>query len=425
MILFLFLGFSCVAQKYKLDSLVHTVNDAQYIVSQKYDQTNGKAEIIRYERIEPSDTIQKLERTQVQYDVVGNESLNVFSIWDPTTNSWDEQEKTLKEFNFDNKLIHLSTYSKINKRWEKVLENKRLYTQDSIIETDYGIREEKLLPINKSITVMNTFHKVSTHEIFNWNDQKKTWQQLIQTTNQYQNDSILVSFQTLKWNDNLWQKHEKCVYESDIDSLRAQNYTLYNGRMNSWIPIIKFEKEELPEQNKKINRTYKWSLTDEKWMVSSQTEIIYNKDGKEINVLLSELDSSTNEMKVLLEKKNFYDQEGRCILFQNIDYSNEELVGTKNIISFDKDGNVIQVNAYEWNIDTDSWRQKMISKFFYDKNIELNLTNQGDKNFDMFGLNEYNYITNKYAIKRVKMHKYKNGVKTLDEDFDFFYSISK
>lgn len=425
LILILFISFSAVAQQYKLDSVVQTINGAQFITTQKYDTRNKKAELVRYERAEANSAIQKLEHTQVTYDDKGNEISQIFSPWNPTKNTWDEEEKTEKEFNTDNKLIRVSTHHYKNNRWMIESENTRVYTPNSIIETDYETKDNKLQPMHKNISVTNAFDKIKTHETFLWNDKSQSWQPLTQTKNNYQNDTILIGYETLKWKENQWQKQEKVVYELNAKGNITNNYTLYNARHNSWVPINKFEEEDFPQQNKKISNTYRWLETDNKWIIHSQTETFFNEHGKKQDVLISERDTSTHQLKLQLEQMFFYDDALRLNLFQYFDHSAKKITGIQNSIKLDKEGNVIQENQFELDAENNIWIEKTTTESEYYQNIVLDTAVEAHKKLDFFGLNVYNYINNKHATKNVKTYQYRGGKKVLHEEFQFFYSIVK
>ncbi len=418
--LYFFVGFSTIAQLHKLDSVIHTVNGAQFITSQKYKQENKKAEIIRYECTSVDDPIRKTERIQVTYDNKGNELCHILSLWNSESKTWDEKEKTTKEFNANNQLIRVITHQKINNQWSKVFESTRMHIQDSIIETDSETREDKFQPIHKNISVINAFGKIKSYETFLWDDQKQIWEHLTRTTNQYQEDTILVGFEALKWGGNQWQKQEKITYILDTNSLVTDSYIQYNGHNNDWMPISKFKEEALPEQNKKISRTYKWSETDNKWIVSSQIETFFNKKQKKQDVLYSELNTSTLQLQVQLEQMNLYDQKGRLTLFQEFDYSQGSFSGTQNTIKFDKEGNVIRENLYEIDVENNTWKEKITTELTYYKNIEVNPTFEAHKKNDFFGLNEHNYIMNKYATKQVKVYKYEREKKFYMKNLNIF-----
>lgn len=419
------ISFAGIAQNYRLDSIVHSVNGTQFITSQKYNAESRKAELVRYLQQRANDVIQKTERAQVIYDDKGNELCHIFSVWNTTDNSWDEEEKTEQEFNADNKLVSVNSHRKRNNQWIKVFENKRLYTQDSIIETDYDTKEDQFQPTQKSISVINTFDKVKTHEIFLWNDKNQRWQPLARTSNTYQKDTLLIGFETAEWKEKQWQKQEKVVYKLDKDNLPTENYTLYKGQKNHWMPVSKFTEESLPGLNKKISSTSKWGNTDNRWIIQTQVETYFNELGKKQDILCSEMDSSTHQLKLQLEQMYIYDKEGRLTLFQDIYHADEIRTGIQNTVKFDKEGNVVQENRYEFDSKNDTWNEKMRTEFVYDKNIALDAAFEEHKKLDLFTLNGYNYSTNTSATKQVKIYRYDNGKKVLAEEFEFFYSKDK
>ncbi|WP_437922119.1 hypothetical protein [Sphingobacterium sp. LRF_L2] len=425
MFICLSVSFSGVAQQYQLDSVVHRINGTQFIASQKYDAKTKKAELTRYKQIETHGAIQNIERSQVTYDDKGNEIYYVFSIWDSINNTWNEEEKTEKEYNADNRLVRTSIHSKQSNSWVKVSENIRLYTPDSIAETDYEVRNDKFTPVHKNISINNAFGKVKIHKIFHWNDETQNWLQQTRTMNLYQNDTVLIGFETLQWKENQWQKQEKVDYVLDKNGNRTDSYTLYHPHNNNWIAILKFEEEVHDPQNKRISRTYTSSKTNRQWTLRSQTETYFNNSGKKQDVLFSELDTSTHQLKLQLEQMHLYDRAGRLTLFQDFDYANERITGTQNTVKFGKEGNVIQEDMYEWDMEHNTWIEKMTTKIEYDQNIELDTTLEAHKNSDLFGLNEHNYSTNKYAPKHVKIYKYQGGEQVIQEEFDYFYSLCR
>ncbi|GEM_PF-6183672 len=423
-VLALFTNLSVIAQQYQLDSVVHNINGNQLMVSQKYDAENRKAELIRYKRQGTNDAIQKTERTELIYDDKGNELYHVFSVWNSINNKWDEEEKTEQEFNTDNHLIRLSTYRKNNNKWLKVFENKKTYTQDSIIETDYEIKNDKFQPIHKNISVINSFGKIKTYEIFLWNDKSQIWTPLVRTTNNYQNDTIMIGFETIEWNENQWQKQEKVVYELDKNNRPTENYTLYKGHNNQWIPNLKFEEKSLPQQSKKTSSTYKWDDINNKWILNTQIETNFNDEGKKQDVLFSEIDTK-GQLNLQLEQLNLYDKKGRLTLFQDFTHSDEIKTGIQNTFKFDEVGNLIQENLYDLDSEKETWNNKMTTEFLYDKNIKMSMVLEDQKRFDLFNLNVYNSKINKEAIKQVKIYSYDTGKKVLSEEFEYFYSITK
>ncbi|MFD2556695.1 hypothetical protein [Sphingobacterium tabacisoli] len=415
-------SFSGFAQHYQLDSVVHHINGVQVIATQKYDAENEKAELIRYKRQGANDIIQRSERIQVAYDDKGNELYRISSVWNPIRDTWDEEEKVEQEFNANNKVIQFSSYQKRNNQWIKVFENKRLYTQDSIIETDYDTKDDKFQPIQKSVSVINAFDKIKRHEAFLWNDKEQTWQPLTQTVNGYQKDTIIIGFETIEWKQNQWHKQEKVVYELGKDSIRTENYILYKGQNNSWMPVSKFEEELWPEQNKKKSSSYKWEDINSKWMIQTQVETYFNKQGKAQDILFSEVDTTNNQLMLQLEQIHLYDKEGRLTLFQDLSHSYDARTGTQSTVKFDKEGNVIQESAYDFDPENDTWNEKMTTEFVYDKSIDVYTAPATRKRHDLFDLNPYGYITNKSAVKQVKIYLYDQEKKVLSEEFEFFYS---
>lgn len=425
LLVFMTTTFFANAQQYQLDSVVHHVKGAQFIASQKYDAGSKTAEIIRYERGSVADAIQEIERTKVTYDENGNVVLHVFSVWNAKSKSWDEVEKVEKEYGFDNKLVRGFSCQKRSNGWVKDFENINIYAQDSIIEVDYELKEDKFLPVHKSNTVVNSFGKVISSRIFKWNEESKNWQQLIQTTNRYQSDTTMIGFETLEWENNQWQKKEKVVYKLDANNLRTEDYTLYHAHKGDWIATTKFEEEILSGQNKKISHSYRWSQTDARWIASSKTEVYLNEDGKIQDMLYWELDSPTQQLKLQLEQVNLYDEEGRLTLFQKFDNATEDVKGIQNAIKFDTEGNIVQETLYERDVEHDSWIDKITTEFLHDKSMELGDSVYANKGFDIFGLNEYHHTSDKYATKQVKIYKHEGGAKILQEEFEFFYTMSQ
>ncbi|MDR2281768.1 MAG: hypothetical protein LBE37_01085 [Sphingobacterium sp.] len=415
-------NFSGFAQHYQLDSVVHSINGVQVITTQKYDAENEKAELVRYKRQGANDIIQRSERIQVAYDDKGNELYRISSVWNPVRDTWDEEEKVEQEFNANNKSIQFSSYQKRNNQWIKVFENKRIYTQDSIIETDYDTKDDKFQPIQKNVSVINAFDKIKTHEAFLWNDKEQTWQPLIQTVNVYQKDTIIIGFETIEWKQNQWHKQEKVVYELDKDSVRTESYILYKGQNNSWMPVSKFGEELWPEQNKKKSSSYKWEDINSKWMIQTQVETYFNKQGKAQDILFSEVDTANNQLMLQLEQIHLYDKEGRLTLFQDLSHSYDAITGTQSTVKFDKEGNVIRESTYDFDPENDTWNEKITTEFVYDKSIDVYTVPATRKRHDLFDLNPYGYITNKSAVKQVKIYLYNQGKKVLSEEFEFFYS---
>src|SRR5690554_3480503 len=421
-LLSLFIGFSAAAQQYRLDSLVHTVKDRQFITSTKHDTVNRQAEIIRYQRENPDAEIQKTERIILRYDEHGNDVQTIFASWNTISNDWSEDEKTENEFNADNKLTRIVTHRKKNNEWIKEFENIRIYTKDSITQIDYELREDKFRPIHKNITVVNPYDNVKYYEIFLWNDTTQNWRSYIKTENLYKNDTILTGYATYEWKENQWQNQEKVAYEFDPNGQRTNNYTTYKQNGSDWTPIDKLEHIELPETKKKISRIYKWSEADNDWTVRSKVETYLNYEGKKQDVLFSSLDTTTNQLKLELEQMHFYDREGRLTTFQEFYHAKEKITGTQSTVKFDEDGNVYHEGYYELDTETDNWKDKVSTEISFYKKIVLDTSLGAHKKLDFFGLNYYNYITNKNAVKQVKVYQHKDGEKILSEEYEYFYS---
>src|SRR5690554_155342 len=416
------ISFSATAQQYRLDSLVHTVKGRQFITSTKNDTVNKQAEIIRYQREDPDAEIQKTERVIVRKNESGNDVYSVFALWNPAIKNWDEYEKTETAYNADNKITHSVMHRKKNNEWVKEFENIRIYTKDSITQIDYELREDKFRPIHKNITVVNPYDNVKYYEIFLWNDTTQNWRSYIKTENLYKNDTILTGYATYEWKENQWQNQEKVAYEFDQNGKRTDNYTTYKQNGNDWTPIDKLEHIELPETKKKISRIYKWSEADNDWIVRSQTETFLNYEGKKQDVLFSSLDTTTNQLKLELEQMHFYDREGRLTTFQEFYHAKEKITGTQSTVKFDEDGNVYHEGYYELDAETDKWTDKVYTEISFYKNIVLDTSLGAHKKLDFFGLNYYNYITNKNAVEQVKVYQHKDGEKILSEEYEYFYS---
>lgn len=176
---------------------------------------------------------------------------------------------------------------------------------------------------------------------------------------------------------------------------------------------------------KKISRIYKWSETDNDWIVRSKVETYLNDEGKKQDVLFSSLDTATNQLKLELERMHFYDREGRLTTFQEFYHDREKIMGTQSTVKFDNEGNVYLEGYYELDTETDSWKDKVSTEFSFYRNIVLDMTYEDRKNLDFYGLNQYNYIDNKYATKQAKVYQYKDGEKVLFEEYEYFYSELK
>lgn len=421
LLIFITTKFSAKAQQYQLDSMVHTVNRKQFITVQNHNIDKNQAEIIRFERDNQSSTKRYTERISVHYNEHYKALQTVFDLWDSDNNSWVGYEKTEEEYNSDNKLIGQTGFRKQGKEWRMEYQHKKTYAKDSLIETDYEFRNNKLQPTIKSITFINAHNKVDYYETWRWNDTIQDWSKLAQTRNIYQNDTILTAYEVYEWKENQWQNQEKVVYELDKNNQRTDNYTSFVGNALVWIPKYRFEQIELPEQWKKLSKTYTWSEEKNDWILSTQVDTYLNDKGEKQDVIYSELNKTTNLLKPTLERMHFYDDQNRLTLFQEIYLQGEKMVGTQNTVKFDEEGNVYQEDFFELDAETDQWKDKVSTEFTFDKNILLK-SSENRKKLDFFNLNEYNYLTNKSAVKEVKTYQFKNGEKVLFEEYEYFYS---
>lgn len=424
LLIFIAVTFSAKAQQYQLDSIVHTVQEKQFVTIQNHDIDKQRAEIIRFERNKNSSEKKFTERINIRYNNHFKNTQHIYSLWNSDGNNWLEYEKTEEEYNAENKLIGQTSYRKQGKEWRMEYQHKKTYAKDTLIETDYEYRNNKFQPVIKSLTFINSFDKVKYYETLRWNDTIDDWKKLSQTRNVYQNDTILIAYEVYEWKDNQWKNQEKVTYELDKNNQRTDNYTVYLGVDSEWIPKNKFEQIELTQERKKLSKTYTWSEEKNDWILSTQVDTYLNDKGEKQDVIYSELDKTTNQLKPTLERMHFYDDQNRLTLFQEIYPQDEKIVGTQNTVKFDEEGNVYREDFFELNAETDQWKEKTSTEFLFDKNILLPSTEERKK-LDFFNLNEHNYLTNKYAVKQVKTYQYKNGEKVLFEEYEYFYSEGK
>lgn len=424
LLFFTIFSTASIAQEYRLDSVVYTTKGYQFIFSQTYDAENRKAEIIRYELNSITAEIQEKIRSQIQYDEQDNELQSVSALWNPLSNTWDEEEKTENKYNADQKLTQKITYRKKGQEWIKEFENTRMYVNDSITDIDYELREDKYQPIHKYMTVVNACNETKIRDIFLWNDEAQSLTQSTRTEYHYINDTILTDYITLELKENQWYNQEKMVYEFEENGQRTDNYIIYKGSDSDWIPSYRSEQVNLPKEQKKISRNYSWSESDSSWKKYSEIVRFLNEDGKENNILFSEHNEETNQFQLSVERMMLYDQQNRLTLTQEINHHGEQMSGMQNTVKFDEEGNLIRISYHEFDADNDTWNDYLTTEFFFEKKIVLK-EDKDKKELDFFSLNEHQYQQNKYAVQKVKVYEYSSGEKALLEEYKYFYSESK
>jgi len=214
------------AQTFKLDSVVNIIRGKKFIESQKFDSKTNKAELIRYECDSASTDVVKTQRFQVAYDNNENERITLASEWNPVTNIWDEVEKTEREFNSDNQEIKVIHFQKINNMWVKESENTHSYVKDTIIESDYEVRNGKFQEIFKTISYVNKYDKIVRQDISIWDDDEQGLKLYQHSLNQFLNDTVLTISESFRWNKDQWQKDQKVEYQLDSNGVTGSNYIL-------------------------------------------------------------------------------------------------------------------------------------------------------------------------------------------------------
>ena len=150
-------------------------------------------------------------------------------------------------------------------------------------------------------------------------------------------------------------------------------------------------------------------------------QVFLNEKDQVQDVLLLEIDDGSQQLKVRHEQMHFYDQHGRINLVQDISYGGDTIFGTQRGVKYDADGSIYQENRYELDAENDTWNDTGSTEFIFDKNVILGNADE-QKIMDYFMLSEHNYISKKYAVKKVKVYQIIEGEKTLSGEYDYYYS---
>jgi len=413
------------AQTFKLDSVVNIIRGKKFIESQKFDSKTNKAELIRYECDSASTDVVKTQRFQVAYDNNENERITLASEWNPVTNIWDEVEKTEREFNSDNQEIKVIHFQKINNMWVKESENTHSYVKDTIIESDYEVRNGKFQEIFKTISYVNKYDKIVRQDISIWDDDEQGLKLYQHSLNQFLNDTVLTISESFRWNKDQWQKDQKVEYQLDSNGVAGSNYILYESKENDWIPTDKFTHINLPIENKQIRQNNSWDKTKKAWVEGNKIVHFFDNKGNDVGDLYFELDKDNGQFILTFERIKLYNSQGLLTLIQSFEHNNEGTKGNQISRKIDENGNVIREDTYFFDVESDKWKEQSSTIFVYAEDIVYRAGGKLNENIDLFNLSSNNLKNNKNALKHVMVFEYKDGIKILEEQFDYFYSISK
>ncbi|MFD2744122.1 MULTISPECIES: hypothetical protein [Sphingobacterium] len=410
------------AQQYQLDSVIRTSNSGQLVSIQKNDAEKRLAEIVRLERNSQFSDITYREKAQLHYDVYGNDVQTIFELWNRDTERWEAESKSEWEYDGKQELSKLVSYQKADHNWLAEQQYTRIVSNDSVVEIDYRFQDETLVPTNKSITVLNEFEKNLDYETMIWKDSIHDWAPVSRTKNFYVKDTVLTGYETYVWKDNQWQNQAKIQYELDADQQNTGNYTSYKAQQDgSWIPESRFAEIKVPTEKKTFSNTYQWSSTDQDWVLSSQVHVLLNEKDQVQDIMFLELDDDSKQLEMRYEQMNLYDQHDRLNLVQDISYSGDTIFGTQSSVKYDDYGSIYQENHYELDTESDTWKDTRSIEFLFDESVTLGNAEE-QKIMDYFMLNDHNYLSKKYVVKKVKVYQIVEGEKTLSEEYDYYYS---
>jgi len=141
--------------------------------------------------------------------------------------------------------------------------------------------------------------------------------------------------------------------------------------------------------------------------------------------LYFELDKDNGQFILTFERIKLYNSQGLLTLIQSFEHNNEGTKGNQISRKIDENGNVIREDTYFFDVDSDKWKEQSSTIFVYAEDIVYRAGGKLNENIDLFNLSSNNLKNNKNALKHVMVFEYKDGIKILEEQFDYFYSISK
>jgi len=279
------------------------------------------------------------KKTEYRFNTNGEQTLKTISYWDNKTSSWISSYNYESVFNSNDSLTLSDTYqwNKNDSTWYGV--NKEEYSYDSLsnkilkITYYWNTDSNKWMRYNKFEFTFDKKSNQTQKAVYSWNVTKGIWEGIT---------------------DSKWEY----VYDSASNIIHYLSYT-WDSTSVSWRNKYKWDYTYDSSSNAINCVIESWDTTSYSWKNNTQYkfENIYNKSGKLISNITSQIDSSSHWINKYKYEYN-YDSLGRMTLdaYYITDTSNSWVGITKHENAYDSYGNKTLYAIYQqWDKKTESW----------------------------------------------------------------------
>jgi YD repeat-containing protein len=294
-------------------------------------------------------------REEYTYDEQGNRTSFTAYRWDITSKNWAGNQKIIWEYDsLGNVSLYLQHEWHLgNQAWELLNQFKYEYKYD-----EKGILESKIES--------------------RWHQPSETWITFSRSLYSYDDQGNMIYDFYYRW-ANTWLMNQKDEYAYDA----AGNITLfirYGRSNNTWVEEIKEEYRTDNLGNRTLYAHYSWDINLKAWTGNQKYERAFNENRMQILFINYQWDVQSAGWVSQSKGENEFDNEGRMIL--SIGYLWNSNTGSwignwKNENQFDEYGNQTVNAGYTWDNQSNNWLISNMTKneLSYDANgIILNVT---------------------------------------------------
>lgn len=411
-----------VAQSYRLDSVVKTINETKNVVFFKYDNVDLIIENISYDLKGPAVEVQEKTSNRCHFDERGNLLNSLYTRWNLLTNDWDNVSKYTSNYNENNQLIQHTSYYGEDKNWTKEFEVTYSHGADTLTEIYYELKDGILQAIQKSIKKNNSLFADDWENIlFLWNQSNHSWENYIHTTNIFSRDSIVLGYERYGWKDNEWSNEQRVIYEFDEKGNKTESYTVYTGIGTAWVPAYKFEDKNLIINDQRVSqsRTYRWTEGVDAWKISSEVKQCQDENGMDLESFCYLLNTKNNQLMLVAQSMWEYDDNKRVKLTKTLNYQDDLLDdGFQFTYTYNDEGKLLVKNEYVLDKDNTTWKMLRSTEFSYARAITI--IEMDETVYD------YMDVTIAFDVKhpfdRIRIYEFVDDKKILVEEQVYFYS---
>lgn len=414
---------SCAQQQYQLDSVVNKWSHYEtytHIARQEFDSisrifvSENEVRTANGKRNEGS-------RQTVQYDERDNKLIEIDSYWHKEMKQWLDRKKMVKTYNDDNQILSHTEYEMQRGVWTPILKDTYEFEEKSATDTRYRYIGKQWIPIYKNTSLFNEKGKEVLRFHYQWDHMSGTWLYWLQHENIFLKDSLLLDSITYERKNDQWTNSEKTTYKYVSETDKIADRIVYTGTGNGWqfkhLTQIKYYQAVRREE------VFNWSETTNDWVAENFREVYTDQHGRDTDFVAFIWDIDSSEYRRHIQGMTVYDGQDRVVQTQEIRYEDGLITsGMEVLFDFDQDGNLYRQTHR--SLIGKRWIVQETTEFTFHKEIIMR-NEQGDTYvLDRAQIGHENTANNTHAIDSIRNYRHLDGEKVLQEEWQYYYSIT-